>query len=394
MGCQHQPSTVYMEEAEGFERVDLDPEKAKVLKTGNFVDSIEFIPLETTAQSEFAEIAQLECVNDKYLILDKNTNQIFFFTKKGKFIRKISPNDNGMPFPFKKVVHFNIDKPAGRLYFDDIQSKNVFEFDLDGNFLKVYEKNREDYKIREQYHSKDYLIKYFAYKSLSDGGELSYNIKVRKDNGAEDVYLPFDAAVIDRQDVYGVNRYFFESGDRLFFVMPYDQNIYCFDGLGPMRRAFEFKFPDNLGLPESFTTDPKYKGLRKQFLKEHESSIYSITDFSKIGQKLVFRLVGVKYSEKFLYDLSTKRLINLNKYISDSLSYYLPILGNHILGVDGNKIISTLTSKKVVSLVNFKNKQIGYQGFLPESVKTVYDNGNDQNPVLMLTSFKDEISYE
>lgn len=394
-GCQNDlHNTSNIVEAEEFEKIDLNPVKATVLKASDFVDSIEFISLETTAESEFAEIAQLESVNDKYVILDKNTSQIFFFTKDGKFINKISPNDTRLPFSFKKVIHFNIDRSADRLYFDDIQSQNIFEFNLEGKFLKVYKKDHEDYKIRELHHFKNYLIRYFAYKSLSNNVGLSYNIMVRKHNGIENTYLPFDASIIDRQDVYGVNRYFFESEQQLFFAMPYDQNVYCFDNLGEMHRIFEFEFPNDFSLPKSFVTNSKYTNIRKQFLKESEKKIYSITDFSKIGEKLVFRLVGVKYSEKFLYDLTTRKLVSLDKYISDSISYYLPILGNNILGTDKQKIISTLTSKKVVSLVNFRNKQVGYQKFLPESVRALYSRGNDQNPVLMLTTLKNEILYK
>ncbi|HMR20059.1 MAG TPA: hypothetical protein PKA53_12230 [Sphingobacterium sp.] len=84
----------------------------------------------------------------------------------------------------------------------------------------------------------------------------------------------------------------------------------------------------------------------------------------------------------------------MKKYISDSTTYFLPILGQHILGMDNGKILSALPSKQFVDLVNNQIKH-GINGrTYPSSIKDIYNQGNDQNPVLLLTAFKKEIHYD
>src|SRR5690606_31741942 len=107
------------------------------------------------------------------------------------------------------------------LYFNDLQSANKFEFNLDGSFLQMQPKEKIDYNIRESHYLDSCRISYFAYRTSPGQQATPYNVTVFKDNVAEHSYLPFDAAVINRDDVYGTNSYFFESEGVLFFSKPY-----------------------------------------------------------------------------------------------------------------------------------------------------------------------------
>ncbi|MEC3881176.1 6-bladed beta-propeller [Parapedobacter sp. 10938] len=266
---------------EHFEIINIDPQKSILLKTDDFVNSINFIPLETTIDSEFSEISQIASIDDRYIILDKNTSQILFFTKKGKFLKKISPGNDESPNSYKKILYFTIDKYNKKIYFNDLDSFNKFEFDLDGNLLRVYPKEGIDYHIRENHNINEYQLSYFAYRGFQINKEAPSNIKIFKGEALVHAYLPFDATIINREDTYGSSNYFFDSDSLVFFSKPYSYNIYCFDDLGGMARAFQFRFPNQLCIPEDFTTNPLYSKKRKQFIKNNGKKYIWLLIFSK-----------------------------------------------------------------------------------------------------------------
>ncbi|MEC3879731.1 6-bladed beta-propeller [Parapedobacter sp. 10938] len=396
IGCKnHNPKSLSEEvnNRQDFKTIDIQPQKSISLKTDDFINAVHFVSLETTEESEFSEITQLESLIDRYIILDKTTNQILFFSKEGKFLKKISPDDDALPMPYEKVVDFALDHQNKKLYFNDLHSANIFEFSLNGDFLRVYEKKEIDYNIRENHHVNEYQLSYLAFRKSDRNQENPHNIIVFKDNQIRRQYLPFDASIINRDDVYGANNYFFESGHLVFFVKPYSENIYCFDESGEMFRAFRFNFPNHLNIPNDFTQNEKYSKKRKLFVKKNGAKIYLITDFFQLDDKLVFKLKGGTYSDAFLYDLSNKSLVSLTRYVSDSTTNFLPILGNDILGVDDEKILSSISSKNFIDLVNTRSAQGSNMHTMPKEIKEIYARGNDQNPILLLTDLKRDILY-
>jgi len=373
--------------------INIDPQQSISLRTSDFVESVQFIALETIQGSELSEIAQIESLSDRYIILDRNTSQILFFTKEGKFLKKISPDSKGLPYRYKKIPCFTIDRAQKKIYFNDLESSYKFEFNLDGIFLRMYPKDKIDYLIRESHYLNDFRINYFAYKSSPEKEKMPHNIVVFKDDALMHSYLPFNPTVIDRYDVYGSNRYFFESSDKLFFTKPYDETVYCFDDSGEMLQAFRFKFPDSLRIPKDFTSSLEYLGGRKSFIKKNSNKIYLITNFFQTGENLIFKLVGGAFSDQFIYDLSNKSLVSLTNYLSDSTTNFLPVFGRNIIDVDTDMVLSALPAKQFVNLINNHSKHGGNIHALPTEMQKIYNQGNDQNPILLLTKFKEEISY-
>lgn len=395
LGCEGKvPNSSEIRDHESFQELNITPEKSISLKTQDFIDTVQFIPLETTKESEFSEVSQIECLPDRYIILDKSTSQILFFNKDGKFIAKISSDNSKLPVSYEKIVDFTVDRYKKKVYFSDLYSTNVFEFSLNGDFLNVSKKSNLDYAVRENHHIHDQRIRYLSYKAPADNQGAPYNLTVFKDDAILRTYLPFDTAVIDRNDVYGAKNYFFESGDVLFFTMPYSEEVYRFDKSGEISRAFHFTFPEQLRIPKDFTKSEQYKGQRKRFLKDNGDKIYLITNFYQLNNNLVFRLIGGKYSDLFFYNLSNQSLISLKRFVSDSTTNYLPIIGESILGIDNGKMLSSLPSKKFIGQINNRGKQGNGINSLPKDIRAIYERGNNQNPILLLTSLKSEISYE
>ena len=386
-------SDIDVSDHEDFYDLYIDPTENASLRTKDFVDSIQFIPLETTNESEFSEIVQIEALPERYIILDKNTSEILFFNKQGRFIKKISPQSKELPTPYKNIAYFAIDRIDNKLYFNDLESMNKYEFTLDGNFIGLDKKKEIDYTIREIHYLNGYRLSYFGYRSFLKDQKKSHNVAVFKDDGVIKSYLSFDASKINRDDVYGSRKYFHRSDGSLFFTLPYDANVYGFSDSGEMFRAFHFDFPNRLSIPQDFTTHKKYFKKRKRFIKENGNKIYLITDFYKMDRHLAFRLVGGKYSSEFLYDLTKKTTISLTKYVSDSTTYFLPIIGGKILGVDEGRLLSSFSAKQFVEIINKRGRGSDIPS-LPKDIIKIYEQGNDQNPILLLTTFKKEIVYD
>lgn len=98
MGCNSQATTnsdfLNDIDTSSFLTIPFDPgiaftDESHTLSTKLF-DSVSFIPLETTKESTFSNIDQLEITNDYFIIFDKATSSALFFTKDGSFVRKIA----------------------------------------------------------------------------------------------------------------------------------------------------------------------------------------------------------------------------------------------------------------------------------------------------------------
>src|SRR6476469_787262 len=72
-----------------YQTIRLDPENAIGGNASDIFSEVTFIPLETTSESLFGSISQLEITDEYYIILDRSTNSILIFTKAGKFHSKI-----------------------------------------------------------------------------------------------------------------------------------------------------------------------------------------------------------------------------------------------------------------------------------------------------------------
>src|SRR5690606_28131365 len=70
---------------------------------------VNYIPLETTKKSVFGRIRQLLVSADYFIIWDADTNFIYFFDKKGKFVKKYRP-------PNCTIKSIQLDKERNALF--------------------------------------------------------------------------------------------------------------------------------------------------------------------------------------------------------------------------------------------------------------------------------------
>lgn len=108
--------------------------KAPVLYSSQFVDDIEFIPLETTDECLIGEsIRNIVITKSNIVIFDYEG--CYRFDRKGKFLNKIGKKGNG-PGEYTKPMSIVVDTLNSWGYFSDNWSGRFMKYDFEGNSLE------------------------------------------------------------------------------------------------------------------------------------------------------------------------------------------------------------------------------------------------------------------
>ena len=76
--------------------ITVDFKDPQNIKSSDIITKHTYIKLETSDSSLFGSVNQIEILNDRIYILDKNkTNSIFIFSIQGEFIKRLGANGNG-----------------------------------------------------------------------------------------------------------------------------------------------------------------------------------------------------------------------------------------------------------------------------------------------------------
>lgn len=110
-------------------------EKGEDLKICDFVDSVEYIPLEETPQSYLRQIDKLVVEGSRLLVYDHiGRNQVVAFDKNGNYLYCVGRKGRG-PGEYVRMCNFTVD--SNYIYIiNDIAPSVMFFSVLDGSFVK------------------------------------------------------------------------------------------------------------------------------------------------------------------------------------------------------------------------------------------------------------------
>lgn len=116
--------------------IDLDGDVLNYILYSSFVDSIEYIPLETKEECLLGNLRDVMISDSLVLVLNSERTSIFIFNKKGKFVRQIKHIGDG-PGEYVAINQFSYNKNRNRI---SIASNNlkIIEYDILGNFKKEF----------------------------------------------------------------------------------------------------------------------------------------------------------------------------------------------------------------------------------------------------------------
>jgi hypothetical protein len=379
----------------------IDPENAYGGTAKEIFQSAEYIPLETTKESLFGDIEQLEVTKDRFIILDRSTNCILFFDRKGKFIGKIK---GGSKTDYSNVIldfTFNKWKKEVVFFQGNLASRKFVYCNLDGQKIRElpYDINNVPNFWQQQFVAPDLLvgINYYQDKQKVSSNklyELGFSERFKK---IQATAIPTSAARLDNEgDYYDVLHNFSYAGNdsTFFFAKTHDYNLYSITPK-TVSHTFRFLFPMQMALPKNFMTDAAYKDKKLDFISKGPF-IQMINDSYLVGSNLTFNLpISSKRDglSHLIYNLKSDKLISY-KYIStDESTYYLPLMAYYrysrgFLGCDGKSMFMQLSSNVMFTeMENNKDKGVTYS----PSLQQYFKGSNRDNPVILQVTLKDNL---
>jgi hypothetical protein len=356
-------------------------------------ESITYLPLETTKESAFGEVSQIEATAKYYIIWDVVSNSILFFDKKGKFVRRIASTDQALPTPFKKIARFTVNEAKNELMFNDRHSVYLYYYNLEGKFIKTVKKPAF---IAVSYLSfNKFDAWYFSYntdffKSINSGVS---NLLIVEDNLKAKVYLPFDTtSVTSYQELMGIEANLFNNQNGVrYLTNVYDYNVYAIDSLANVSTAFHFTMPAINTVPDDFLTNKKYNGKHKEYTDARNEVFYAIGDFYSRKNNLLFKLIGHGRDLTLLYNIKTQNLVSIPDMMPDKLSFNLPFIRKRTFSVDkDNTFISVISAAMLFKAKPKPPADKTWITNLPTHMTAFFKAGVQQNPVLTLIRFKEE----
>jgi hypothetical protein len=363
----------------------VDPDNARGGTASRLFDSVRFIPLETTKESLFGSVDQLEVTDSLFIILDIRGRSVLLFNRNGKFRQRITTGGIDRYFNW-----FCVDRKTGRILIRNNGSNSLSIYDLEGKFIsKVTCPNQTE--------------SFF----LFGGDTILFNLRRPFDPGAN-AETPYDLAysagyqsvvrklghydskVSDGEYNIECNPFNFsgEPGSCMFSI-PFDYRVFQLGDTGILRE-YRFIFPFDYSLPANFTTDIGYKNKRAQYVytdRENAKKIHSIERMYKIDQYLLFTAsslqmrIGADWN--YLYNTRTNDLISFSKVTADSSTYFFPLLSSvfeNVEAVSGHHIFSSMPSFRLLSYTNTKDKKVDY----PEELNTLLATGSKHDNVVII----------
>jgi 6-bladed beta-propeller len=116
--------------AQNITTLRIDPDNARGGTASQIFDSLQFIPLETTKESLFGSIDQLEVTDSLFFILDIRSRSVLIFRRDGSLHARIISDG-----PNKYFGYFALDRKANRIIIDNNYANGLLVYDFNGNLL-------------------------------------------------------------------------------------------------------------------------------------------------------------------------------------------------------------------------------------------------------------------
>lgn len=368
----------------------IDPDNARGGTVSQVFDSIQFIPLETTKESMFGSIDQLEIVDSFFIILDKrSSHSILIFNRDGKFHSKIKTE--GVD---KFLGYFSVNKKANQIMVINNSEDKLLVYNFNGNLTNKIPYPRG--KVNSLYYFRNGNV---VYNFRRDTPLEPFDIGYSKDFTHITKYTNrYDPRYQD--DQYNImNDPINFSGElgSCMFSLPLDYTVYQLNDTGIIQK-YTFIFPLEYSLPPNFSTDSTFADKRAQYVYRdhvHSKIIWDISPVYKIGNYLLFSVLDLTLKvygiRNFLYNLKDGNLLSFSRVTGDSSSFYFPFLNttlDKVEGVFGDKIFTSLPAVRILSLSKDMTEKVNYPQGLNELIKT---GTKMNNPVIIQFKLKENL---
>jgi hypothetical protein len=383
----------------------IDPANASGATVAEVFDDVKYIPLETTPQSLFGSIKQLEVTEDCFIILDKSTNCILIFKKDGKFRAKIKGSADDARFPIRNLA---VNKWTKQIVYSGDAGNSFTYCNFDGKKIKTV--NYPDATQSEVYPNQFFFIaadKMINYAGFDDADSIKLNYKpfsrsllqytenIRTVYAMGITYTPAQGKTLD----IASNQFTYQGRDTTFLlskVQPY--SIYTVTP-HTIKLSYKFIFPLLSSMPDNFVQNRNDPFATLNYFQAHDKEVFALENCYKLGNNLLFQAsTWGKYKEDdLILNLKSGALIAYQHISPDEQSYFLPLYDEkgRTTGTrgfsycDGKNVYVGISSLGMFTANNDnKDKHIKYNTVLAN----YFTKGNiKNNPVILQLKLKDKL---
>lgn len=247
-------------------------EKKREVPISEIVESVEYIPLETTEKSVISRIYDAKFTKDYIFIQQYGISQslLIQFDRQGKFIRYIGKAGNG-PEEYNQIREFSVDEKKELIYIQSNWTKKILVYSFKGEYIKTISLLRDIYAI---VWSRDSLFMCFGEPSIGNEENVFTEINSNGEilQSVKNYNLWKDPPPFGRMNVYPGQNFFYRLNNRLQFKGKYNDTIYTYDTNNKIIPKFyvdlkEYKLPEEMiierGLVRRIPTDYFWVGVNE-----------------------------------------------------------------------------------------------------------------------------------
>jgi hypothetical protein len=349
------------QQADGVMVVDVDPRSTDVLKMETFVDSVRFLPLQTTDESLIRHIGRVFFVDGEWIVADYSGRQIFFFDSEGRFNRKISRQGRG-PGEYLLFQTVMLDERKKEVLVYDQRRQKMFYYDWMGNFV------RDIPDFATEYYPRDVINlpngHFLCYRHDHANHDDHHGGVWEMDETGKFVRWVMESDLIHPSTTHNYDGFFYPTDDdRIGLLFMESEEVYHYDG-EMFQKTVSYRVDgltpkDHEGISnEKWLSEISAENLSfntpgAQFEKSHYiyacwwggvgNHYYTLLD-KRNGQLTTARTVDPR-----LKDGNT--IIAGGIHRDNQVSQYVPVYSNHqdilIIPLPADRIVDALTSEQV-----------------------------------------------
>jgi hypothetical protein len=383
-------------------KIRIDPAQAYGGTISEYFDDIEYIPLESTEESMFGDVSQLMATDSSFVIKDRDTRYVLFFTLSGKFITKIKTTNDPTLLTKNNRIGISVYNPVNQITRIDYYTLKGISYN-----------QREEFKNKQGEKPAIYLNNQFSIRTNTCyfplGGKIhDHLIDVYKNNTLFKSYLPYN-----QMHNVGFCAFGGDVGDDPRTCVVQDSTLYlCTTGnyiiykitTDAVTPCYQLVFPAYRTQPSDYinATNAAYvDSIRKKMILAPDI-IWGISNVFFGKHTLHFRIDPATYifnassdynsQYNFIYDTLSGRLVSLERISPDKFNYYLPFLEPMKILMMGLYYEAPYFYSPISSFLMFsskeknKDKNPQYPSVLQEYFRT---QNHKSNPVIVKMKLKE-----
>lgn len=387
-------------QAQPIEKIYLNPKNPTIQKQSSYIDSIQFLPLESVEGIVFYEYANVRLTEKYFLITDNAAGYLYIYSKTGAFIKQINykakiknlyPSYNSKT---NEIVFFGNNSNYTLTLKDKVKIQLDWNNEHNLKYFNKYVISLHDttFAIKKVKPSKYDLIGAYPFyanlyvqtkinTSTLYKDSLGYELSVYEKEQLVKNYFPYNRVnepkFLFSEESTGIA--LTDKPDLSYLLRPFCDTIYQ-SVKAVLTPVYQLVMPLENSLPPNFFTDrPDSKADRENFKRNNGWLFHQIRDFYETPKLIYLTISFFSHYEVFVYDKQTHTAYNANKIKGDAKQYNLSLLTPYNIVRSGNRFYKLLKADMIGSFLK-QHPEIA----IPKELAADANKLSDKNGLLVV----------